>query len=74
MVAVSSEHCITLLLSRYSPVIASSWIIPNLSDIPYMVTIALASLVACSISLDAPVVTDGNLIASAARPPIAITI
>ena len=39
-----------------------------------MVTIVLAVLVACSISFEAPFVTDGNLSASAARPPIAITI
>ena len=41
---------------------------PNFSDIPYWVTMALAILVACSISLAAPVVTVSNTISSAARP------
>ena len=46
---------------------------PNFSDIPYWVTMALARLVACWISLEAPVVTVSNTISSAARPPMSST-
>ena len=47
---------------------------PNLSDIPYIVTIFLAMPVACSISLAAPVVIESKTISSAARPASAVTI
>ncbi len=40
---------------------------------PYSVTIALAILVACAMSEDAPVVGSAKTSSSAARPPIAIT-
>ncbi len=41
---------------------------PKRFDIPYWVTMALATLVAFSISLAAPVVTVSNTSSSAARP------
>lgn len=44
------------------------------SVMPYLVTIARASLVAFSISLDAPVVMEWNTISSAARPPVRVAI
>ncbi|CAB4849255.1 unannotated protein [freshwater metagenome] len=43
---------------------------PNVSVIPYWVTIARAKLVAFSMSLDAPVVGSWKINSSAARPPI----
>ena len=44
-------------------------IMPNSSDIPKRVTMLRASLVACSISLAAPVVISPKMSSSAARPP-----
>ena len=43
---------------------------PNLSLIPKRVIIARASFVACSISLEAPVVMDPNTSSSAHLPPV----
>ena len=42
---------------------------PNLSDMPYCVTMARASCVAFSMSLEAPVVISPKMSSSAARPP-----
>ena len=43
--------------------------------LPYIVTLlVLASFVACSISFDAPVVTEWNTTSSAARPPVSVAI
>ena len=66
--AVASPQFITVRPVRYWFSCVSRPIRPNLSDIPYWVTIALATLVACSISFAAPVVTVSKTISSAARP------
>ena len=47
---------------------------PILSDMPYLVTIALASLVARLISLEAPVVMSPKISSSATRPPRRVVI
>ena len=68
-VAVASPQFMTGRPSRYLFSTEASPMRPNFSDIPYWVIIARARLVACSISLEAPVVTVSNTISSAARPP-----
>ena len=47
---------------------SKSWLMP------YRVIMARASLVACSMSLEAPVVTEWNTSSSAARPPVKVAI
>ena len=44
------------------------------SLMPYRVIMARASLVACSMSLEAPVETEPNTTSSAARPPVKVAI
>ena len=65
---VSSEQVRLVLPFRYILFSFSRAIISNVSLIPNLVTIALASSVALSISLDAPVVTFLNIISSAPLP------
>lgn len=55
---------------KYWFVTVSSATIPKSSLIPYRVIMARANFVACSISFDAPVLTEPIAISSAARPPV----
>ena len=72
--AVSGEQAKDVSPPRYWLVTVSKATIPNCSLIPYRVTMALASFVACSMSLEAPVVMEWNRNSSAARPPVRVAI
>ena len=60
--------------SKYWFCTVARHIMPNLSDIPYIVTMARSIFVAFSISFAAPLVTELNTSTSAARPAIYVVI
>ena len=80
--STSSSICDAVFSPQINPAPPSKYwfctvarhIMPNLSDIPYIVTMARAIFVAFSISFAAPLVTELNTSTSAARPAIYVVI
>ena len=70
LVAVSFEQAKDVSPPKYWLFTVSRAVMPNSSDIPRRVIMALASLVACSISLLAPLVMELKINSSAQRPPV----
>ena len=74
LVAVSALHARAASPPRYWLLTVSSAVISNVSLMPRRVTMLRASLVACSMSLDAPLVTLPKISSSALRPPVSVAI
>jgi len=74
LAAVSEEQAREVSPPKYWLLTVSRATISNSSLIPRRVTIALAILVACSISFDAPDVQVLKITSSAARPPVKVVI
>ena len=73
-VAVSGEQAREASPPRYWLLTVSRATMPKSSLMPKRVIMALASLVACSMSLEAPVVMEWKIKSSATRPPVKVAI